>query len=51
MWKAEIRRMVVQDQPREGVSGTPIPTNKPGIVVHISNPNPGKKWRPYPKSN
>jgi hypothetical protein len=35
--KVEIRRMVVQGQPRQKVSKNLISTNKPGVVLHCYN--------------
>jgi hypothetical protein len=35
--KVEIRRMVVQGQPRQRVSKNLISTNKPGVVLHCYN--------------
>jgi hypothetical protein len=39
IWEGEIRRIMVQGQPGQKVSETPISTNKLAMVVCICNPN------------
>jgi hypothetical protein len=38
-WEVEIGKIVVQSQPRQKVSNTPISTNKPGLVAHVCKPS------------
>jgi hypothetical protein len=39
IYEAEMRRIMVQGQPGQKVSKTPISTYKMGIVVHICDPS------------
>jgi hypothetical protein len=38
-WEAEIRRIVVQDQPGQNISKIPSQQYKPGVVLHSFYPS------------